>query len=264
MSVPSYRLHKATGQAVVTLNRKDHYLGKHGTDESRRIYDELVIQHQSGGKSKVKPKRSSPNPDGPAYRLHKQSGQAIVTIAGRDYYLGPHNSALSRAEYFRLKHEYFASGCSPTFGAKPDEISVTELLAGYKKHCQAYYGDGPESEWLRVKPVLMVLRKLYGPTNAIDFGPLQFEAVRSLLKEPTVITKKDKTKRIVQRTRTYINSQMKRVVAIFKWAASKSILPVTVYQTLKCVEPLKAGRFVTKRASDYKQPFHQRFHWLCE
>jgi hypothetical protein len=28
--VPSYRLHKPTGLAVVTIHGKDHYLGKHG------------------------------------------------------------------------------------------------------------------------------------------------------------------------------------------------------------------------------------------
>lgn len=241
MSIPSYRLHKATGQAVVTLLGKDHYLGKYGTDDSRRIYDELVAEFQAG-KVRPKPKRSSPNPDGPAYRLHKQSGQAIVTISGRDYYLGPHNSSASKAEYYRLKHEYFASGCSPNFGAKLDKVTVVEVLAGYKKHCLAYYGSGPESEWHRVKPVLTVLKTLYGTTNATEFGPLQFEAVRSRLKEPSVSIRKDKSRRVVLRTRTYINSQMKRVIAIFRWATSKSILPVTIYQTLKTVEPLKAGR----------------------
>ena len=29
--VPSYRLHRPTGLAVVSLGGKDHYLGKHGT-----------------------------------------------------------------------------------------------------------------------------------------------------------------------------------------------------------------------------------------
>ena len=30
--VPSYRLHKPTGQAVVRLDGRDVYLGKHGTE----------------------------------------------------------------------------------------------------------------------------------------------------------------------------------------------------------------------------------------
>ncbi len=31
LRVPKYRLHRPTGQAVVTLNGRDTYLGKHGT-----------------------------------------------------------------------------------------------------------------------------------------------------------------------------------------------------------------------------------------
>ena len=32
---PSYRRHKPSGQAVVTLNGKDYYLGKNGAKASR-------------------------------------------------------------------------------------------------------------------------------------------------------------------------------------------------------------------------------------
>ena len=35
LRVPSYRRHKPTGQAVVTLSGKDHYLGKWNTAASR-------------------------------------------------------------------------------------------------------------------------------------------------------------------------------------------------------------------------------------
>ena len=40
--VPKYRLHKHSGQAVVTLSGHDQYLGIFGTEASRRRYDELV------------------------------------------------------------------------------------------------------------------------------------------------------------------------------------------------------------------------------
>jgi hypothetical protein len=36
--LPKYRLHKASGQAIVTLNGFDHYLGPHGTEESKQAY----------------------------------------------------------------------------------------------------------------------------------------------------------------------------------------------------------------------------------
>jgi integrase len=40
--VPSYRRHKPTGQAVVTLNGHDHYLGKWNSASSRAEYDRLM------------------------------------------------------------------------------------------------------------------------------------------------------------------------------------------------------------------------------
>lgn len=40
--VPSYLLHKGTGQARVRIDGQDHYLGKHGSDESKQRYKELV------------------------------------------------------------------------------------------------------------------------------------------------------------------------------------------------------------------------------
>lgn len=33
--VPAYRHHKATGQARVILGGKHHYLGRHGSEESK-------------------------------------------------------------------------------------------------------------------------------------------------------------------------------------------------------------------------------------
>jgi hypothetical protein len=47
---PSYRKHKGTGQAVVTLNGKDHYLGRHGTATSRDEYIRLVSEWMAGGR----------------------------------------------------------------------------------------------------------------------------------------------------------------------------------------------------------------------
>ena len=49
----------------------------------------------------------------PSYRLHKATGQAVVTIAGRDIYLGEHGTTESKATYRRVIAEYLAGGCRP-------------------------------------------------------------------------------------------------------------------------------------------------------
>ena len=50
----------------------------------------------------------------PAYRLHKPSNQAIVTLTNfgrrKDFYLGPYGSSESRQEYARRIQEWETSG----------------------------------------------------------------------------------------------------------------------------------------------------------
>lgn len=46
--IPSYSLHKPTGQARVRINGKDHYLGLYGSVESRQLYGELIAKLASG------------------------------------------------------------------------------------------------------------------------------------------------------------------------------------------------------------------------
>ena len=56
----------------------------------------------------------------PQYRKHS-SGQARVTIDGRDHLLGPYGTKASKREYDRLIAEFLAGGRSSTFGAESDD-----------------------------------------------------------------------------------------------------------------------------------------------
>ena len=40
--IPSYRHHKARDCAVVTINGKNHYLGRWQSPESKELYDRLI------------------------------------------------------------------------------------------------------------------------------------------------------------------------------------------------------------------------------
>ena len=42
--VPSYRLHKGSGQALVQINGERIYLGKHGSKESKEKYQRIVAE----------------------------------------------------------------------------------------------------------------------------------------------------------------------------------------------------------------------------
>jgi integrase len=50
MRVPSYSHHKATGQAYVKLAGKFVYLGKYGTEESQRKYEQVIGEYLSNGR----------------------------------------------------------------------------------------------------------------------------------------------------------------------------------------------------------------------
>ena len=49
--VPSYCKHKASGQAVVRIGDKDHYLGVYGTPESHERYRRIIAEHFVNGQS---------------------------------------------------------------------------------------------------------------------------------------------------------------------------------------------------------------------
>jgi len=74
----------------------------------------------------------------PKYRKHRASGQAIVTIRGRDHYPGPHGTKVRKVEYDRLIAEFLANGRQPLH-TSPSEITVVELCARYIDYAKRYY-----------------------------------------------------------------------------------------------------------------------------
>jgi hypothetical protein len=46
----------------------------------------------------------------PLYRFHKARGSAVVTINGKNHYLGPYGSPESHEKYARLIAEWQANG----------------------------------------------------------------------------------------------------------------------------------------------------------
>ncbi len=50
-SVPRYCKHKASGQAIATLNGRDHYLGPHGTQAPKREQDRVISEWTAAGRT---------------------------------------------------------------------------------------------------------------------------------------------------------------------------------------------------------------------
>lgn len=110
----------------------------------------------------------------PSYRLHRQSGQAVVTLGGRDVLLGLYATKSSREAYDRAVAEWIANGrCWPKADA---DLSVAELLVRYWQHARSYYRQSRELD--NIKYALRPLKNLYADSPAATFGPLALKAVR--------------------------------------------------------------------------------------
>ncbi len=165
----------------------------------------------------------------PKYRRHRASGQAVTTLGGKDFYLGPFGTKASKAEYDRLVAEYLASGRSTAFGKADESLTVVEVVMAYLKHAKAYYGTGDNSEFHRIKLALKPVRKLYGRTMADSFAAPEFKAVRQSFVD-------------AGNARSYVNAQAKRVTRMFRWAAAEGLVSPAVPQLLSLIPSLLKGR----------------------
>src|SRR5262245_14707748 len=80
----------------------------------------------------------------PAYRLHKRTGKAMVTLPDgpgrrRDVTLGEWNTPESREAYERTLNQWRAQGGHWTTAAPPDGLTIAELVERFYEHVQVYY-----------------------------------------------------------------------------------------------------------------------------
>src|SRR5687767_3541621 len=108
----------------------------------------------------------------PRYRKHKASGQAVVTLSGQDFYLGPHGTQVSKAEYDRQVAEWLARGRCPCGPVVEEGYTVVELIADYKRFATGYYrknGQGT-NEVTAILSAAAFVRRAYGREPANGFG----------------------------------------------------------------------------------------------
>jgi hypothetical protein len=167
----------------------------------------------------------------PTYRLHRQSGQAVVTLTdsatGRrvDKLLGKYNTAASRQEYKRVVVDWEANGRHlPEVQAVAD-LTIAELIERYWKHVEGYYQhrDGTETgEVQAMRYALRPLNYLHGKLTASTFGPIALKAVRELMVKGYHHPKYGEQKAAC---RTLANARVKRIRRMFKWGVENELVP---------------------------------------
>jgi integrase len=182
----------------------------------------------------------------PSYRIHKSSGQAVVTLDGRDYYLGRYGSVASRAEYDRLISEWLANGRRMPSSA-PSDLAVAELIAQYTEFADWYYVKHGErtKEAVNIEIAMRPVNLLYGEKPAREFGPLALKAVRQAYIEADLC-------------RNEVNKRVRHVVRMFRWAVENELVPASVHHGLKAVTGLRRGR-TEARESDPVKPVPEAF-----
>ncbi|WP_149496385.1 hypothetical protein [Roseiconus lacunae] len=123
-----------------------------------------------------RPKKAMPD-----YRYHV-SGQAFVTLGGKDFYLGNHGSPESHAKYLSLVGESQANGLKapevdPQQGNK--SLTVTGLMADFIANGLKRISTA-ENHRQTFRNLATLVTDEYGDEPVEHFGPRKLEEVRDL------------------------------------------------------------------------------------
>lgn len=168
----------------------------------------------------------------PKYRLHRRSGQAVVTLPDvhtgkrKDVYLGIHGTDKSMVRYDEVVRQWRANGCrheSPTYD---DRLTVAGLCEKYLEHARGYYAAG---EFRAIRAVLKRLAAMYGSEPAKSIGPMRLRTFRESMVSDGMV-------------RTSINAMIARIVRMYRWAASNEMVSPEIQVSLGMLEPLREGK----------------------
>jgi integrase len=182
----------------------------------------------------------------PAYRLHRQSGQAIVTLSGRDFLLGLFGTPDSRRRYYDLLAKWEANGRRPIHLTEPVDpvvasverpVTVGELVTLFKRS-----GNNATRHQYLLPAATGPLVEVYGAIPARDFTAPMLKAVRDLHAKPGTLA------------RTTVNRYTHFVRRIFKWGVSEALVPIGVYEALATVEGLKHHEYHVETAKRKPAP----------
>lgn len=192
-----------------------------------------------------------PKSKAPARRYHI-SGQSVVTLNGRDYYLGPHDSPEALARYAALIAIYQENGLSLPDGFHLEDIEprVASILAGsgitltanqanepirirhvaetFRLHVQDRYRNNAQ-ELHRLGKLCDELIEFDGDTLAESYGPKKLQTQRERWIESGL-------------SRKYINRLTNSVVRMYRYAVAQELVSESAWQRLKSLEPLRYGQ----------------------
>lgn len=177
----------------------------------------------------------------PSYR--RKGRYAVVTLptpdGRRDVMLGRYGSETSREAYTRVLQEWQAGGNLKGSRRIVVGITVGELTLDY---FAAFERTANRAACSSLKAATRVLNLHCAAKPAATIGPNMLREVR----ESMIAGNKDLKPPRPPWSRVYCNRQVRAIVAMFRWAAAHELVPSTVYETLRTIEPLKPGQTEAK------------------
>ncbi len=148
---------------------------------------------------------------------------------------------------FNLRHDPEDPGSPPVKNiavrtdAEPERAVIRLALEPADAHRASVvlFESGESSQSLLEGFTLRLLKNLYGQTRAGEFGPRALEALRNHMIEAGL-------------SRSYINRSIVRIRQVFRWAGSKELIPLNVYEGLRTLPGLKRGRSEAREAHPVK------------
>lgn len=201
----------------------------------------------------------------PPYLKHHKNGATYARtkytdVDGRrvERGLGLYGSPESYALHKQLVAEWQAKRAAAETGKiQPAGAvqTVGHLVSVFMEFAENHYKhkDGTQtSEFASYATTIDPLLALYAKTPLADFGPLALKAVRQAMVSMSWLTKAELAGRQANHrcwSRKVINQRINRIRHIFKWGASEELVPIEVYEALRTVQGLQAGR---SAAPDYE------------
>jgi len=179
----------------------------------------------------------------PSYRLHKASGQGIVTLNGKDHYLGLYDTPESHSKYHQVIADWLNNGtAAPVVTAMAvveprttqHALTVNEIILRFLEYGAAYYSkEGRELEQFKLS--LRPLREVCGPMIVSTFGPKMLKTVQRRMVE-------------LGWCRRVVNRRITRIRTMMKWAESEELIPFGTTHALATVRGLRRGELGVKES----------------
>jgi integrase len=169
----------------------------------------------------------------PKLRHHKASGQAVVTIGGRDLYCGKYGTREAEQAYFRVLSERDAAGGQMPLKANNAATTIAQIVAAYWPLMKVTHGPKSLSSY---KSALRIISELYGDTPVGEFGPLKLRAVQMAMTKQPIPKAPQKLW-----TRTTVNNAVAILKAMFKWAVACELMPETKLHALCSLPNIRRG-----------------------